>query len=56
MIDLGVIEELNSMWLLFYVMVFKLDGIMWFCVNFKKVNSFRKFDVYLMLRIEEIIV
>lgn len=55
MIDLGVIEESNSTWSSPYVMVPKPDGTTRFCVNFKKANSFRKFDAYPMPRIEEII-
>ena len=55
MLDLDVIEESNSPWSSPYVMVPKTDGTTRFCVNFKKVNSFSKFDAYSMPRIEEII-
>ena len=55
MLDLDVIEESNSPWSAPYVMVPKPDGTTRFCVNFKKVNSFSKFDAYPMPRIEEII-
>lgn len=55
MLDLDVIEESNSPWSTPYVMVPKPDGTTRFCVNFKKVNSFSKFDAYLMPRIEELI-
>lgn len=50
MLELGVIEESHSKWLSPVILVPKLDGTIWFCINFRKVNAIFKFDSYLMPR------
>lgn len=48
-IEMGVIRFFISFWVLLVVIVFKKDGGICFCIDYRKFNKVVKFDVYLML-------
>lgn len=35
--------------------IHKLDGLMWFCINFWKINAISKFNMYPMPRVNELL-
>lgn len=39
MLDVGVIEMLNRFWVLFVGLVIKKDGIVRFCLDYRKIND-----------------
>lgn len=55
MIERGVIEESHSEWRSPIMFIHKLDGLMWFCINFWKINTISKFNMYPMPRINELL-
>lgn len=50
---MGVTEESKSEWR--SLIVPKPDGLIWFCINFHKVNAISKFSAYLMLQVNELL-
>ena len=55
MLDLGVIELSVSPYSSPVVLVPKKDGLVWFCINFQKLNKVIKFDAEPMPTMEEVI-
>ena len=55
MLQAGVIRHSTSPWASPIVLVHKKDGMVRFCVDFKKLNNVAKFDAYPMPRVEEMI-
>ena len=53
MLEKKVIESGQSPWASPVVLVKKNDGLLRFCVNYRKLNSVTKFDAYLLPRIDE---
>lgn len=39
MLDVGIIEMLNEFWVLFVVLVIKKDGLIRFCLDYRKIND-----------------
>lgn len=39
MLDVGIIEMLNGFWVLFVVLVIKKDGLVRFCLDYRKIND-----------------
>jgi len=52
---MGVIEESSSNWASPIVLVPKTDGLIGFCVNYRKVNALSKFDAYPMPSIDKLL-
>lgn len=52
MLELNIIELLESFYLFFIVFVVKKDGLYWFCVDFCLLNKIIVFDVELMLNVD----
>lgn len=55
MLQLGVIEPSNSEWCSPVVIVYKKDGTLRICIDFRKLNSVSEFDAYPMPRIDELL-
>lgn len=55
MLELGMIEESQSDWRNPIVLVSKPVGSLYFCIDFRKVNTIFKFDTYLMLQVNELL-
>lgn len=55
MLDLGVIEPSMSEWCSPVVIVFKKDGSLRICIDFRKINSVSEFDAYPMPRIDDLL-
>ena len=55
MLKLGVIEPSNSEWCSPLVIVFKKDGSLRICIDFRKLNTISEFDAYPMPRIENLL-
>lgn len=53
MLDKGIIILLVFEWLLVLVLVWKKDGIVRYCIDFRGVNKVIKKDVFLFLNMEE---
>lgn len=53
MLDKGIIVLLVFEWLLVLVLVWKKDGIVRYCIDFRGVNKVIKKDVFLFLNMEE---
>lgn len=53
--ELGVIEPSSSEWSSTIILVPKKDGTLRFCLDFRKVNSVRKLDLYPMPRIDDLV-
>lgn len=53
MLDVGVIKFFKFFWGLFIVIVCKLDGFIWFCVDDCKVNEVIIKDLYFLFRIND---
>lgn len=53
LLNLGVIDTSHSDWRSLIVVVPKWDGSMGVCIDFWKVNAMSKFDMYLMLWVDE---
>lgn len=54
MLELGVIEPSTSEWSSPVVIVFKKDGSLRICIDFRKLNSISEFDAYPMPRIDDL--
>lgn len=52
MLEKGVVERSTSPWASPIVLVRKRDGTMWFCVDYRKVNSITRKDAYPLPRID----
>ncbi|KAL3997082.1 hypothetical protein ACER0C_009738 [Sarotherodon galilaeus] len=55
MLELGVIEPSCSEWCSPVVIIFKKDGSLCICIDFRKLNSISEFDAYPMPRIENLL-
>ncbi|KAK7930573.1 hypothetical protein WMY93_006968 [Mugilogobius chulae] len=55
MLQLGVIEPSNSEWCSPVVIVYKKDGTLRICIDFRKLNAVSEFDAYPMPRIDELL-
>nr|XP_043871756.1 uncharacterized protein LOC122760682 [Solea senegalensis] len=55
MLRLQVIEPSNSEWCSPVVIVFKKDGSLRICIDFRKLNSISEFDAYPMPRIDDLL-
>ena len=55
MLELGVIEPSNSEWCSPVVIVFKKDGSLRICIDFRKLNSISEFNAYPMPRIDDLL-
>lgn len=53
MLDKGIIVLLVFEWLLVLVLVWKKNGIVRYCIDFRGVNKVIKKDVFLFLNMEE---
>lgn len=53
MLDKGIIVLWVFEWLLVLVLVWKKDGIVRYCIDFRGVNKVIKKDVFLFLNMEE---
>lgn len=54
MLNLKVVEESHSLWWSPIVLVPKMNGTVWFCINFRKVNAKCAFDTYLRPQVNEL--
>lgn len=52
MLEREVIEILDSLWSFFIVFVKKKDGIIWFCIDYRKINDVIVKDSYFIFRID----
>ena len=55
MLEKGVIQESNSPWSQSLVIVTKKDGSPRFCVDFRKLNSITKIQIFPMPRVDEVL-
>ena len=55
MLEKGVIQESNSSWSQSLVIVTKKDGSPRFCVDFRKLNSITKIQIFPMPRVDEVL-
>lgn len=55
MLELGVIEPSTSEWCSPVVIVFKKNGTLRICIDFRKLNSISEFDAYPMPRIDDLL-
>ena len=53
MLDGGAIRPLKPPWCNAIVLVRKKDGTLWFCINFRKLNTRTKKDSYPLPRMQE---
>lgn len=51
----GIIRKSHSDWQNPIIVVPKLGGKIWLCIDFWQVNTVVKFDAYPMLRVEELV-
>lgn len=52
MLEKGIIEILNSLWSFLIVLVRKKDGLIRFCIDYRKLNDLIFKDSYFILRID----
>lgn len=55
MLSMRVIEPSHSEWCSPIVLVPKKDGTLWFCIDFRQINSLSVVDPYPMPRTEELV-
>lgn len=55
MLDVGVIRELNSNYFFNVVFCWKLDGLLWFCLDMRMLNVKMWKDCYMLLWFDDII-
>ena len=55
MLDAKVIRPSTSPWVSPIVLVDKKDGMIQFCIDYRKVNQVARFDAYPMPRVEEVL-
>lgn len=55
MMDFGIIEEMDSLYLVLVVFIKKKDNLLRFCVDFWELNKIMVFDFKLMFRIDVIL-
>ena len=53
MLDAGVVQPSNSPWCNAVVLVWKKDGSLWFCINFRRLNTLTVKDLHPLSRIYE---